>query len=217
MDPVESKTFLLVDDDPFAAEALRLLILKWYPSSVITSVRSLDRALEEVRARRPDIIVLDFMLARNSSGLALIPRLREEGLGTPVLVVSSRAEEEATVPVLKAGANGFISKSSAVDGQLLAHAIEKVIAGGTYLSEVVTNEATSGSSERSAGPLAVLSQREARVFVDLARGLSVKEIAHRLTLHEKTVRTYRMRAAQKLNLRTDAAIVRFALLHGLVE
>jgi two-component system, NarL family, invasion response regulator UvrY len=142
-----------------------------------------------------------------------VKRLRP---GLPVLVLSAYPEEDYALRSFKLGAAGYLTKQSASD-ELLA-AFRKVLRGGRYV--------TAAMAERLAGALGgtlqqdrheALSNRELQVLRRIAAGRTIKEIAAELALSEKTIGTYRTRISEKMGLRTNVELTRYALQHGLAD
>jgi two-component system, NarL family, invasion response regulator UvrY len=116
--------------------------------------------------------------------------------------------------VLRAGASGYMNKDSAPDELLLA--IQKVVAGGRYISQTMAEKLAfelSGNLDKQ--PHEMLSNREYRVLLMIGAGKSVSEIANELSLSVKTVSTYRARVLEKLSLRNNADLVRYVIDHQL--
>jgi len=133
-----------------------------------------------------------------------------------VLVLSMHPEDQYAVRVLKTGAAGYITKNTA--SEEVIGAVQKVLAGGKYVSASLAENLAS-SLTAPAGQLTheVLSDREYQVLRLIAVGKSVKEIAFELTLSVKTISTYRTRIMDKMKLKTNADIIRYAVHEKLVD
>lgn len=162
-----------------------------------------------------DIAVLDLSLG-SSSGLELLDAIRRLRPRLPVLVFSMHGEEQYARRAFQAGASGYIMKNS--PSAELAAAITKVARGGKYVSAKLA-EALAADLDPKANRVAHerLSQREFEVLRLLASGKAVSEIADAVSLSDKTISTYRGRVLQKLNLKTTADLVRYALEHSLID
>jgi two-component system invasion response regulator UvrY len=133
-----------------------------------------------------------------------------------VLVLSIHAEEQLAVRVLKAGASGYLTKENAPDE--LVKAIRKVVSGGRYISSELAETLAFGLDAASDRPRhETLSDREFQVMQLMASGETLTEIAEKLSLSAKTVSTYRSRLLEKLNLKTNAELMRYAIEKGLIE
>ena len=118
--------------------------------------------------------------------------------------------------VLKAGASGYLTKENAPDE--LVKAIRKVVSGGKYISRSLAENLAFGLDAASDQPRhKALSDREFQVMQMMANGKTLAEIAEELSLSPKTVSTYRTRLLEKMQLNTNAEIIRYALEHGLIE
>jgi DNA-binding NarL/FixJ family response regulator len=172
-------------------------------------------ALTLITQQHWDIVVLDISLG-SSSGLELLHAIQKERPRLPVLVLSMHGEEQYARRAFQAGASGYIMKNS--PSAELAAAIHKVARGGKYVSAKL-GEALAANLGPKANlvPHERLSQREFEVLRLLASGKAVSDVAEMLSLSDKTVSTYRGRILEKLQLRTTADLVRYALEHSLIE
>lgn len=173
-------------------------------------------AIRKALETSPDVAVIDISMP-GLDGLEVVRRLLSERPKLPILVLTMHEEEQYVVRAIGAGARGYITKRSAAE-QLL-QAIRKVHAGGRYLSE----SASEALAERMAkggdagSLLDILSDREIQVLRGLALGKSNREIAEVYNISIKTVDTYRFRLLNKLNLRNNVELTRFAIRKGIVE
>ena len=172
-------------------------------------------ALTLISQQHWDIVVLDISLG-GSSGLELLHAIHKLRPRLPVLVLSMHSEEQYARRAFQAGASGYIMKNSP-SGEVAA-AITKVARGGKYVSAKVAEAlvATFDPNENRL-PHERLSQREFEVLRLLASGKAVSEIADMLSLSDKTVSTYRGRILEKLQLKTTADLVRYALEYSLID
>jgi len=199
---------LLVEDHPLYRERLAHLISKDLQMEVCGEAASIQEAMALVHSLAPDLVIVDITL-RGSSGLELIKDLRAQGLMAPVLVLSMHSEGLYAERVLRAGAKGYISKNEpAVE---IIRAIRRVIEGGVYLSENVTNKLLDklthgGGAKSHATDMEKLTDRELEVFHQTGLGHNTREIAELLHLGETTVDTYRARIKEKLKLRNAAEL-----------
>ena len=180
----------------------------------VTAVGSADELVRALRGDSFDVIVLDISLA-DRSGIELLPSLRAEFPRTPVLILSVYDEAQYAIRCLRAGAWGYVQKDRSAEQ--IIEAISRVGAGRRYISDEIAEqlaaEASEGRSERAHDRL---SDREFEVVRRLALGQTVTEIAQGMNVSVKTVSTFRVRALEKLRLRTNADIVRYAVDHGLI-
>jgi DNA-binding NarL/FixJ family response regulator len=174
-----------------------------------------QQALEQVRASRWDMLVLDISLP-DLSGLEVFKAVRAERPAMPVLVMSAHPEEQFAVRVMRAGAAGYLTKDQAPEE--LVGAVAHILAGGRYVGASLADRlATAITESHERPPHESLSDREFQVMQLLAAGKSVTQVANELGLSVKTVSTYRVRLMEKLRLRTNADIIRYALMNELID
>ena len=210
---------LLADDHAMLRAGLRLLIEAQTDMTCAGEAGDGLETLAQVERLQPDIVLLDLSMPR-LGGLAALPEIRRKAPQVRVLVLTMHADDEYLRQCLKAGAAGYILKQAADQELLLA--IRAVMRGEVYihpamtrvlLGDLVDRARASADSVKPEGA-AELSEREAEVIKQVARGHTNQEIADRLGLSVKTVETYRARAMDKLGLANRAALVRYALEKG---
>jgi DNA-binding NarL/FixJ family response regulator len=205
---------LIADDHLVVREGLKQILSEELPVSEFGEAGTTQQTLELLEQGKWDVLLLDvFMPGR--SGLEVLAQIRGNYPELPVLVISSAPEEQLAMRVLKTGASGYLNKQIA--GEQLVQAVRKLFAGGKYVSEAITQRlvATAGRVEQAAHEL--LSDREFQVLHLIVRGKSLKEIGAELALSVKTVSTFHTRIWQKLGLRNDVELVRYAMEHKLME
>ena len=162
-----------------------------------------------------DLLILDLSMP-GLSGLDIVRQMRQERPAVRILVLCVHPEEQYAVRVMKAGASGYLTKDSAPEE--LISAVRYIAAGHKYvtatLAERLALELDNASDKL---PHQNLSDREYEVMLLVAEGLKVQEIADRLSLSVKTVSTYRTRLLQKMRMRNNADVVRYAVRQGLVD
>ena len=164
--------------------------------------------LDLVRKTAVDVVILDInMPGRN--GLETLKELKRDYPSLPVIILSMHSEDQYAVRALKAGAAGYMNKEAAPD-ELVA-AIKKVYRGGKYISpEIAELLVYHIGGNHQEEPHKSLSDRELEVFYSLAGGKTVGQISEELNLSVKTVSTYRTRILEKMNMATNAELVRYA-------
>jgi two-component system invasion response regulator UvrY len=206
---------LIADDHPIVRQGLRQILSEIPDMVVAGEAVNGQQALDQVRAGGWDVLVLDITMP-DRSGLDILKELKHQQPHLPVLVLSIHAEEQFAVRLLKAGASGYLTKENAPDE--LVKAIRKVVDGGKYISQSLAESlAFSLDVASDRPPHETLSDREFQVMQLMASGKTLTEIAEELSLSPKTVSTYRTRLLEKMNLKTNAEIVRYAIEKGLVE
>ena len=176
--------------------------------------RNGSEALKNVQDQEWDIAVLDISLG-GRSGLDVLEELKRIRPQLPVLILSMHAEDQYAVRAFRAGASGYISKSSSRDE--LRAAILKVIKGGRYISASLSEKIAFDLSLSQKQPHENLSNRELEVLRLIATGKTVKEIATELALSDKTISTYRRRILDKMTLKTNIDLAHYAVRNGLVD
>jgi DNA-binding NarL/FixJ family response regulator len=206
---------LVVDDHPVVRQGLRSFLASRDGIEVVGEAADGEAAVAEARRLRPDVVLLDLVMP-GGGGVDAIARIREEGDGPAVLVLTSFAGDDQVLPAVRAGASGYLLKD--VDGAELEAAIRTVAQGGALLDPHVAGTVmgeVARPGRRGALDVETLTPREREVLSLLAQGLTNRELASRLFVSEKTVKTHVSSILAKLHLadRTQAAL--FAVRHGL--
>jgi two-component system invasion response regulator UvrY len=206
---------LIVDDHPIVRRGLReLLQAETAISAVVGEAGNPEEALTEIRAHPWDVVLLDLAMP-GRAGLNLLTTIHTERPQLPVLVVSAHPEDQFAVRLLRAGAAGYVTKETAPD--VLIRAVQRVAAGGKYISETLGEYLAGDVPETGVEPHQTLSNREYEVLTLIAEGKTVTDIADRLCLSVKTVSTYRTRLLEKLGAKTTAELIRYAVDHHLTR
>jgi DNA-binding NarL/FixJ family response regulator len=173
------------------------------------------KALELARRQRWDVVVLDITMP-DKDGLEVLQELRRERPKVPVLILSAHPEDQLALRLLKAGAAGYLTKDKSPE--VLLKAVRRLAHGGKYVSESLAEQAVSRLTSDTTKPLyETLSDREYQVLRMIASGRTIKEIGKELFLSVRTVSTYRARLLEKMNMKTNAEIIRYALQNKLVD
>jgi DNA-binding NarL/FixJ family response regulator len=206
---------LIADDHPIVRQGLRHILSDIPDMAVAGEAVNGQETLDQVRAGGWDVLVLDITMP-DHSGLDILKELKLEQPQLPVLVLSIHAEEQLAVRVLKAGASGYLTKENAPAE--LIKAIRKVVSGGKYISPALAESLAFGLDTAANRPRhETLSDREFQVMQMMASGKTLAEIAEILSLSAKTVSTYRTRLLEKMKLKTNAELIRYAIENGLIE
>lgn len=211
-----SFNILVADDHAVVRAGVRQMLAEAYPNCDFAEADDAQQALDWARRREFDLIVLDISMP-GRSGLDILRDLRAISTTTPVLVLSMHAEEQFAVRALRAGASGYLTKASVTPE--LIKAVEQVLGGRPYVSSSLAQHLASGLISGAGEPASTesLSAREFEVLRLIANGKTGKEIASTLSLSFKTVSTYRTRLLEKLQLRSNAELARYAAREGLVQ
>jgi two-component system invasion response regulator UvrY len=206
---------LIADDHPIVRQGLRQILAGISDMEVAGEAINAQETLDQVRAGGWDVLVLDITMP-DRSGFDILKELKHEQPDLPVLVLTIHGEEQLAVRVLRSGASGYLTKENAPAE--LVKAIRKVVGGGKYISSNLAETLAAGLDATSDQPRhKALSDREFQVMQMMASGKTLAEIAETLSLSAKTVSTYRTRLLQKMNLTTNAEIIRYAIENGLIE
>ncbi len=206
---------LIVDDHAIIRQGLRQLLADAFPRAIFGEANNGNEALDQISRQSWEVVLLDITMP-GKSGLDVLKQLVSARPNTAVLVLSMHPEDQYAVRVLKTGASGYITKNTASDEVVTA--VRKVLAGGRYVSSSLAETLASSLNTPAEGPRhEVLSDREYQVLRLIAVGKSVKEIAFDLSLSVKTISTYRTRIMEKMKLKTNADIIRYAVHEKLVD
>ena len=206
---------LLVDDHTIVRDGLKQILSKHFVQATFGEARDSGEAITAIENAFWDLILLDITLP-GQSGLEVLKEITSRRPGAKVLVLTMHPEEQYAARVLKAGASGYLTKETA--SEEVINAVTTIQAGGKYASPAFSQ--TLLSTLANPTPKAaheMLSDREYQVLRMLASGKSAKEIGFDLNLSVKTISTYRTRVLQKLTLKTNADIIRYAMREKLVE
>lgn len=207
--------FLVVDDHAVVRRGVRELLADSFPDCEVVEAASGEDAVRKLAVGSWDLVVLDLAMP-GRGGLDALKGIQARKPPVPVLVFSAHAEDQYAIRALRAGARGYVTKQCEPDELVLA--ARKLLSGTPYVSASLAGHLASvltRTPERP--PHEALSDREMQVFRMLASGKSVKEIGAELALSDKTISTYRARVLEKMNLRSNAELMRYALRSGLVD
>ena len=205
---------LIADDHPVVREGVRRILQGAPEVEVVGEVGRSDEVLDAVRRLKPEVLILDIGMP-GPSDLDVLAALTAAGGATRALILSAQPEEEYAVRALRGGATGYLTKGYSPPD--LVDAVRQIAAGRRYVSaalaEKLALEVVDGVEKP---PHELLSPRELEVLKLVAGGLSLKEIAGRLDVSPKTVSSFRARVLEKMGLKTNADLVRYALEQRLI-
>jgi len=207
---------LLADDHSIVRAGLRRIVEESGDMVVVAEAADGQEAIQQAHETMPDVAVIDISMP-GMDGLEVLSQLHSYYAKLPILILTMHEEEQYVIRAIGAGAMGYITKRSAPEQ--LVKAIRKVYAGGRYLTEEAAESLALrvASGARGDSLLDTLSNREIQVLRSLALGQTTREIAEGYNISVKTVDTYRSRLLQKLNLRNNAELTRFAIQNRLIE
>ncbi len=205
----------IADDHALIREGLKKTLSGEPDMTLIGEASNVVELFKQLERLPVNILLLDITMS-GESGLDALKELRQKYPHLPVLILSFHPEHRFAVRALKAGASGYITKQSATEE--LVQAIRKIVGGGKYVSaalaEALATELETGSGKL---PHETLSDREFQVMRLFASGKTSSEIAEELSVTISTVNTYRMRILEKMKMRSNVELSRYAVEHGLIE
>jgi len=205
---------MLVDDHAVVRMGFRLLLDGSPDIRVVAEAESGEDAVRRYSEVKPDVVVLDLSMP-GIGGLEALSRILAREPGARVLVLTAHEDVMHAKRVLKAGALGYLSKRSAAEE--LIQAIRQVHAGRTYLEPAIAQQLAMEQLTGTRSPVDMLSEKEFKVFLALARGQSVAEIAEVLSLSPRTIGTHLYNIKQKLGASNSAELAIVAMRYGLLE
>ncbi len=200
---------LIADDHAVVRKGLQQIVKEQAPFIELAEAANGQEVLDMVNGAVWDCLVLDIsMPGRN--GLDILNEVRHSRPELPILILSMHPEEQYAVRVLKAGAAGYLNKDAALDE--LVGAIQRVVHGGRYVSPALAERLALGlSGDLDKLPHEALSDREYTVLLLIGAGKAVSEIGKDLGLSVKTISTYRSRILEKMDLKTNADLIRYVI------
>ena len=208
---------VLADDHTVLRQALCEMLEGKGNYNVLGQAADGAELIKLLQGQRPDIVIMDVTMPR-LGGLAALEQIRAGANPPPVLILSADDGDKNVRAALKAGASGYLPKNAAMEE--LIFAIDAILGGKTYLSPAITSSLVSASGDVKnphENPLEVLTKRELEIMTHLADGKPNREIGKFLHISTRTVDTHRSNILKKLNLRTNADLVKLAIQHKLIS
>lgn len=206
---------VIVEDHELVREGLKKVIRLHADLRVVGEATNVADGLEVVSRYKPHVVIVDLSM-EGSTELEGVARLHERFPQTPLLVLSVHPEDRYALRAMKAGASGYVTKLMAVEE--VVKAVRKLADGGRYVStrlaEILAQNVSAPIGKFSHH---LLTDRELQVLCLLGSGMQIKQVAAHLTISVSSVNTYRSRLFRKMGLSSNAALVRYAVQHGLVE
>ncbi|HEV2454608.1 MAG TPA: response regulator transcription factor [Verrucomicrobiae bacterium] len=205
---------LLADDHAMVRDGLKQLLAKKYPSATFGEASTTQEAMNLLNEADWDVMLLDLTMP-GRGGLEVLTQAKEIRPKTKILVLTMHPADHYAVRVLKSGACGYVTKECA--SEEIVAAIEKVLAGGKYVTAAFAEKMFSHLANEAKKPHELLSDREYQVLRLLAIGKSVKEIGAELCLSIKTISTHRSHIFRKLDFKSNSDAVRYGISEGLTK
>jgi DNA-binding NarL/FixJ family response regulator len=208
---------LLADDHALVRAGIRSLLEKMPGVEVVGEASNGREALEMVKAKLPNLVLMDIAMAE-LGGLEALPRITKDFTSVKVVILSGYAKEEYVSRALRSGASGYMLKDAAtVELELV---IKSVAQGKTYLSPLISRIVIDRYLERGGGelsPLEQLTSRQREILQMIAEGKSTKAIASTLEIGIKTVEAHRLQLMGRLDIHDVPGLVRYAIRNGIVD
>jgi DNA-binding NarL/FixJ family response regulator len=214
---VNTSRVLLADDHVLVRAGIRALLEKIPNVEVVGEAGTGREALELVRSKLPNIVLMDVAMTE-LGGLEALPRITKDFPTVKVIILSAHANEEYVIRALREGASGYMLKDSATTELELA--INSVIQGKIYLSPSISRTVIDDYLQRVGGavsPLEQLTPRQREILQLLAEGKNTKEVAYDLGVSVKTVESHRLQLMERLNIHDIPGLVRYAVRSGLIS
>lgn len=199
----------LVDDHALVRDGIKALLAVMAPLEVVGEAENGADAIEMVGRCQPDLLLVDISL-KDMNGLELTRVLRSQYPSLKVLMLSMYDNNEYVSESVRAGASGYVLKNS--PSREIIAAIEAIASGGTFYSAEIAQRLIADKSTDNE-----LTPRESQVLYKMAQGLNNKEMARELDISVRTVETHRLSIRRKLNIDKPAALVKYAIDHGIIS
>jgi DNA-binding NarL/FixJ family response regulator len=206
---------IIADDHAILRAGLKQILSETDDILVIAEAQNANEAIKLGSQSDADVLLLDISLP-DRSGMEALKYIKRENSHIAVLMLSMHREDEYAIRALKSGAAGYLCKQSA--SSELVNAIKTVAKGKKYITpevaEILANQI--GRDDQKASH-ELLSDREYQTFIMIASGMSVTDVANKLSLSVKTVSMYRTRLLEKMQLKHNAELTHYAFKHNLVS
>lgn len=205
---------LIADDHAIVRKGLKQILFEHYPSATIGEASDAETLINKIMTDTWDVVICDMSMP-GRSGLDALNQIKQAAPKLPVLIMSMHPEDQYALRVLKAGAAGYLGKETIHDD--IAKAIDTVLRGKKFITPAIAEKLANAFDAGTAVQLHEnLSDREFDVFKLLASGKSVTEIGEQLSLSATTVSTYRSRIMEKMGMRSNADLTRYAIEHKFI-
>ena len=206
---------LIADDHAVVRRGLKEILSEALPGARFSEAGNGDEVLSHLAETTTGLLVLDINMP-GRSGLDVLRDVKQLYPRLPVIVLSMQPEDQYAMRCLRAGAAAYINKDSAPEE--LALATKKILGGGRYVSPGLAERLVEQLDQPgNKPPHELLSDREHEVMRMIASGVALTEIAGRLHVSVKTVSTYRSRIMEKMQMKSNAEMTRYAIAHQLID
>ncbi|MFZ1086450.1 MAG: response regulator transcription factor [Terracidiphilus sp.] len=206
---------LIADDHAVVRRGLKEILADTLPGVEFSEAGNGDEVLSHLGKTSISLLVLDISMP-GRSGMDVLRDVKHSYPRMPVIILSCQPEEQYAVRCLKAGAAAYINKESAPEE--LAMATKKILSGGRYVSASLAEKLIANLDDSAGKPLhELLSDREFEVMRMIAAGVPLTEIGDRLHVSVKTISTYRARIMEKMQMKSNAELTRYAMTNNLID
>ena len=206
---------LIADDHAVVRRGLREILADALPGADFSEAGNGDEVLSQLGKSQAAMLVLDISMP-GRSGMDVLRDVKHAYPRLPVIILSCQPEDQYAVRCLRAGAAAYINKESAPEE--LAEATKKILSGGRYVSASVAETLLTNLDDSVDKPLhELLSDREYEVMRLIAAGVALTEIGDRLHVSVKTISSYRARIMEKMQMKSNAELTRYAMTHNLID
>ena len=208
--------FLIIYDHKIIRDGLKQILLLHFPSASFDEGASAEDVIPKITSADYDVVICDLSMP-GRSGLDVVKQVKEMQPALPVLILSMHPEHHYAVRALKAGAWGYLNKADGAE--VLVPAIHRVLQGRKYIPAEIAEQMADDITSRIRNdnkPHENLSGREFDIFKLIAEGKSITDISQQLSLSLSTVSTHRARILNKMKLKTNADLVKYALQNNLI-
>ncbi len=201
---------VIVDDHPMVADGIEAILETYDDLDVISTLSNGQEIIDQLETLNPDVILLDLNMP-HVNGLSATEIILERRPDTRILILSMHDSPEYIASALNHGAKGYVLKD--VPTEEIKLAIDAVMAGRQYLC----TGASAALAPKTMDGRASLTNREQTILLQLAQGLSNKDVAQALDISVRTVETHRKNIKRKLGISSTAGLTRYALEHGVLQ
>lgn len=206
---------LIADDHAVVRRGLKEILADALPCVEFAEAGNGDEVLSHLGKSTISLLVLDISMP-GRSGMDVLREVKHSYPRLPVIILSCQPEEQYAMRCLRAGAAAYINKESAPEE--LALATKKILSGGRYVSASLAEKLIDNLDEDASKPLhELLSDREFEVMKMIAAGVPLTEIGDRLHVSVKTVSTYRARIMEKMQMKSNSEVTRYAMTQSLID
>ena len=211
-------SILIADDHDLIREGIKTILRHRADYRVVGEAVDGEEVIAKVKQHKPDVLLLDITMPKQS-GLDVLEQLHHLSPSTKVIIISVHRSHLYIAKALRSGVKGYLHKDNATED--LLPALERVVAGGTYLSAAVAESLTAQVAQEGGQPAIppeiALTARETDILRLVVEGKTAREIATLLFISPRTVENHKQAMLKKLGLRKTSHLITYAITHRLIE